>query len=180
MKKMLAMILALAMVLSMSVFAFAAEEEETVAGGSDFATGSANEAVKVEVTGGSKVYHVVVVWGNLTFTYNKGTWQPESHTYDGIGFATEGTTKLMTTSKIITVYNHSNAQVNYVAAFDGESAKPGVEATLSGNTTATLANAEGTSYADAPKNSFTVTVEVTNEDKLESVVVATIKVTITP
>ena len=106
MKKMLALILALAMVLSMSVTAFA----ENLTG-----NGSENTNVTVQVTEPVKVYKINITWDSLQFVYALGTWSTEKHIYEG--------GKWDNTSAKITVVNHSNADVN-------------VEATVSDQTTA--------------------------------------------
>ena len=170
----------------MSISAFAAE---TVVSGSDPAAltpNPATSAVDVVVTDETAiVYNVEIVWGDLTFEYAKGTWQPGSHTYSGLGFATSGE-KATTTSADITVKNHSNAQVTYSAEFatggntvtDSNGA---VTATLTSATTGTLNDAAKEAYNDvskAPKGTFTVGVAVIDEEALVDVTVGTIEVTI--
>ena len=106
MKKILSLILALALVMSLGVTAFAAElNDETTAGSKDVT------ASYVAGDSGKKVYLVDIVWGSLEFTYtdaSEGTWDPETHTYDGTSEAkwscAEGANK-------VDVTNHSNAEV---------------------------------------------------------------------
>lgn len=114
MKKMMSLILALMVVMSLSITTFADEDIRKSAD------------VKGTYTSGSNgiVYSVDISWAGLEFTYNgasKGTWDPENHTYIGAteaGWADgEGT---------ITVTNHSNTDItatpSYAAASGYESA----------------------------------------------------------
>lgn len=99
MKKMLAMILALAMVLSMSVTAFAATIED--------APGSAAEDVTVDISAGVTKYHVVVTWTSMDFKYTKGEWNVTDHEYEEGVWGSNGNTAT------ITVMNNSNASIWY-------------------------------------------------------------------
>ena len=112
MKKILAMILALAMILSMSAFAFASEYSNY--NGATSWSGSKEESGNVEVTvvAATTVYHVVVAWDNMAFTYNPGAWNPTNHSYD------QGTWS--TGSAEVTVTNHSNATVNTTIMVDAK------------------------------------------------------------
>lgn len=105
MKKIIATILALAMVMSMSVTAFATE------------TVGQNGSQNIDVTAKYSdtvttpdVYSVDIAWDNMTFTYSEaGTmdWDPATHTYkENI---TAGWDK---ESANVTVTNHSNVEVN--------------------------------------------------------------------
>ena len=107
MRKTIAMILALIMVLSMSTVAFAAE------------TLGQNDSQNIDVTAKYSdsvttpvVYSVDLTWDSMTFTYSEaGTmdWDPETHTY------TENITAGWDeTSADITVTNHSNVDVDVV------------------------------------------------------------------
>lgn len=109
MKKMLAMILALAMVLSMSVVAFA----ETIKQDGDKDVGD----VKVNVSGGvADTYHVVVTWESLNFAYAYSNWDPETHSYKGSWTGD--------VDADITVENHSNVKVKCGFAFKEETTTP--------------------------------------------------------
>lgn len=147
MKKFLALILAMLMIASMSITAFAADDDDSTGllYGTNGATSDSD--VNVVISGDvptGKVYYVNVSWKNLDFTYSfvQGvTWNPEAHQYEKAGSAvgawnwyksgvdanTEGIVENVdyvkgdangvTLPKAITVTNHSNATVNVSAAF---------------------------------------------------------------
>ena len=100
MKKIILVLLALALVLSMSVTAFASD-----------LGGSKDVTAKYEKNESEQpIYSVDLNWGNLTFTYSetvKKVWNPDTHTYDT---SVTGGSWDKTESKI-TVTNHSNVSV---------------------------------------------------------------------
>ncbi len=102
MKKITALIMALAVVMSLGTTTFA----ETVG------TGDQNidvEAKYQDSTETPTVYSVDVNWGAMEFTYTESgamTWNPATHTYTD---STEGT--WTATGNTVTVNNHSNAAV---------------------------------------------------------------------
>ena len=95
------------------------------------------------------VYSVDIDWGSMEFTYtvdNEGTWNPETHTYDG---ATSGVWSCEEGANLITVTNHSNAKVGVKLNFK-EEARPfqGVTGTFT-NEQYTLESGEGKTYDQA-------------------------------
>lgn len=109
MKKIAALILAIAMLMAMSTTAFAA----TITGG--------DQTIDVEAkyqdnTSSAPVYSVDITWGAMQFTYTESgsmTWNPGNHTY------TDSTTAGWTaTGNTVTVVNHSNASITASLAFD--------------------------------------------------------------
>ena len=107
MKKFMALILTLALIMSMSIVAFA----EDFDGNGTWGEGQNKHPlvddsysnVTVTVTPATDTYHVVIAWESLTFTYSFGAWNPETHEYLG---GWQGAT-----TANVTVENHSNAQV---------------------------------------------------------------------
>ena len=147
MKKTLSIILALVLALSLSVTAFAAENngtsstDITVNGTYIPSTSSADETISVDI-----------VWDAMDFTYtgaSQGTWNPATHTYDG---ATEGGWSDNTPA--VTVTNHSNVAVNATLGFTAD--VTGVVGTFTeasgteNDNILNLATAEGTEVANAP------------------------------
>ena len=115
MKKLFATLLAVAMLASLSVTAFAATNNGTTptditVNGTYTPGAMADEKISVDIA-----------WDAMNFTYtgaSQGTWNPETHAYEG---ATEGGWSNNTPA--ITVTNHSNVAVNatlgFTASVDG-------------------------------------------------------------
>ena len=147
MKKLFAALLAVAMLASVSVTAFAAETNNGTQDTEITVNGSF-----VSGTAGSSVISVDIEWDAMDFTYtgaSQGTWNPATHAYDG---QTEGGWSDNTPS--ITVKNHSNVAVNATLGFT-----PAVDGVVGTFTEASgtandnilnLATAEGTEVANAP------------------------------
>ena len=166
MKKIITLLMALAMVMSLSVTAFASD-----LGGSKAVT------AKYEQTEDEKpVYNVDLNWGDLTFTYTETVekeWNPETHTYD-----TTTTGSWDKTETTITVTNHSNVSVDVsmsVTPVDGT----GVDVSLTGGN-ATLAAGEVGNVSGAA--SVTGTIKVSGKPNStvteDGIKVASITVTI--
>jgi len=146
-------ILALALIMSMSVTAFAAENTATN-------TGTAGTPITVNGTytagnaAATKV-SVNITWDAMTFTYTgatEGTWDPATHGYTGStagGWSTETAT--------ITVTNHSNAAVNatlsFVASVDGVTGTFTETSGTANDNVLNLDTAVGTEVANAPTTS---------------------------
>ena len=109
MKKITALILALTLVMSMSITAFA-----TTVG-----TGDQDIDVKGKYLDNSTtptIYSVDVTWGAMEFTYTESgamTWNPADHTYTDSTSAT-----CVANGNTVTVTNHSNAEVTASFAFN--------------------------------------------------------------
>lgn len=139
MKKMLALILALAMVLSMSVVAFAADVTIGQDTEGNLTNQPASSTVAVDVTGHKTVYHVYVKWTDMKFEYTMGTWNPETHTYDSGSWEDDEAT--------IEVENHSNAQVTVAATVNNTNKTVQGEVTANVSVDkATLASADAAEY----------------------------------
>lgn len=90
-----------------------------------------------------------IVWGNMEFVFtdgSKGTWKPDSHTYENP--TPGGWTAAGGENPKITVTNHSNTAVTADFAFGSTVADVNGSFT---RTQLTLATAEGTAVTDAPK-----------------------------
>ena len=107
-----------------------------------------------------KVYSVDVAWEAMTFVFvteqtaDELVWDPDTHTYENLEGQWEDATA------VITVTNHSNAEVDVAAAFSNGttvSEKLGVTATVTG-TDGPLASAVGTTLDNAPSMTYNVTV----------------------
>ena len=168
MKKITSLLAAAALTCAMGTTAFA---EDGVG------TGNYNADVKGTYQAGdasATVYSVDITWEDMSFTYTaagQGTWDPENHSYTG------GSEASWSSSKNITVTNHSNAAVTATAKFEADS---GYESTSMefGNNGATVATAEGTQVSAAPSATITVTPGGTLADTANGGKIGTITVTI--
>ena len=147
MKKFLSVIFALVIALSLSVTAFAAENNGT--SGTDITvngtyipgTSSADETISVDIA-----------WEAMNFTYtapSQGTWNPATHAYEGqtAGGWSDNT-------RAITVTNHSNVAVNatlaFTAAVDGVVGAFTEASGTANDKVLELATAVGTTVENAP------------------------------
>lgn len=167
MKRIITLLMALAMVMSLSVTAFASE-----------LGGSKDVTAKYEKNESEQpIYNVDLNWGDLTFTYTETVekeWDADTHTYTskvtgGSWDKTESTIK---------VTNHSNVSVTVIMTVEAVE-NTGVEVTLDGGN-ATLAAGEENNVDGAKYVIGTVKVSGTpNSTVTESgITVASIKVTI--
>lgn len=161
MKKLISVIAVLALVLAMSVPAFAAE---ALSGNS--ATGKGANDYTIGVNGvynaggaAQDVISVDIAWKSMEFTYNAGsagTWNPGTHQYE-----TPKTGSWAMNPKKITLKNHSDVAVNATFAFAGVSEGiTGIFGKLNENETLSayendaltrsLASAVGTTVDNAP------------------------------
>ena len=148
MKKLFAVLLAVAMLASMSVTAFAEGTNE----GSNSTQITVNGTYVPGTTGAEQI-SVDIVWDAMDFTYtgaSQGTWNPATHAYEG---ATEGSWSDNTPA--ITVTNHSNAAINATLGFTADvTGVVGTFTEVSGtenDNILELATAEGTEVENAPK-----------------------------
>ena len=161
MKKMLSLILALVLLLSLAVPAFAETNDgnkQTNIGG------NTNIDVKAKYNSSSATSEKIsvdIAWGAMEFTYNVGgtkEWNAATHQY------VDNTTKNWTaTGNTVTVTNHSNVAVNATLSF----AKEANYSTVNGSfdkPTLNLATAVDTAVADAPKDTATLTLDGTLGD----------------
>ena len=172
MKKRFAALLAGAMLASLSVTAFAAEN-----------TGATPTEITVngKYTPGATTGEIIsadIAWDAMDFTYSapsEGAWDPATHTYVG---ATAGGWSDNTPA--ITVTNHSNVAVNATLGFTPD--VTGVIGTFT-ETSGTendgvleLATAEGTAVADAPTASanFGISGTAIDADKTLGTITVTI------
>lgn len=169
MKKILALVLAVMLVVSMAVTGFAAEVND----GSKDVTAS-----YVKGASSDTIYSVDVTWGSMSFTYTspaQGTWNPESHAYDGA--ETTGRWSYEADANKITVTNHSNAEVSVGLAY---AANTGYEAVTGSfdKETLTLATAVDTEVDAAPSASAYLTLSGELAESEEAAVVGQITVTL--
>jgi len=130
MRKIISTVLALALMLSLGVTAFASE-----LGGSKDVTAKYEKTETEEA-----IYNVDIAWGDLTFTYSETTektWNPDTHTYD-----TETSGGWDKTETTIKVTNHSNVSVD-VAMSVAPVAGTGVNVSLTGGNGTLAAGVEG-------------------------------------
>ena len=146
MKKLLSVILALVMALSLSVTAFAAtndgtQDTEITVNGTYTPGTTADEIISADIA-----------WDAMDFTYtgaSQGTWNPVTHAYEG---AIEGGWSDNTPA--ITVTNHSNVAINatldFTPAVDGVVGTFTEESGTENDNILELATAEGTTLENAP------------------------------
>ena len=135
MKKIISLILAMVMVLSLSVTAFAAELDN------DKKQEEINVSAKyVDGISGGTVYSVDLNWGAMEFTYTVSgarVWNPDTHTYD-----TTTSDTWTASGNQITVTNHSNAAIKATFAFHALDAYKDVTGTFT-SAELSLPSAEG-------------------------------------
>ena len=148
MKKILALVLIAAVVLCLGSVSVFAESPITAIGDSD------SHAVTASYQEGSHrvVYSVEIKWGDMKFTYNdasSGTWNPETHTYDG---ATAAEWKADNAEgNWITVTNHSNTDLTASLTYAAAAGFEGIEGRFD-KTSLNLATAVGTGVNAAPSD----------------------------
>ena len=148
MKKIVSLMLAFALLLSLGLTAFAADGAEK------------SESIDVTAryekdTTEDVVFSVDIVWEDMTFSYSEeGTkvWNPENHSYTT---TTEGGWDKTTAD--ITVTNHSNAAVEVALNYTPAEGDTGITAALSVTSDTLQAGVEGAAAeADALVSTLTI------------------------
>ena len=175
MKKLLVIILSVAMLCTSSVAAFAATNPITTFGGTDSAS------VKGTYLSGSAsgpVYHVDITWGSMEFTYtdaSEGTWNWETHSYDG---ATAAAWSCASGANKITVTNHSNADVKATLTYNKAPDFEGITGTFD-TSVFNLATAVGTDFDEAPAATAYLTLSgALSKDTTPGTTIGTVTVTL--
>ena len=104
--------------------------------------GGSDVTVTYPMGGTTVVYSIDIVFGSLIFTYTgaiEGTWNPETHVYDG---AAPATWSCEQDANLITVTNHSNAAVEVEITYVPAPEYAGIVGTIE-NAFATLPSAVG-------------------------------------
>ena len=116
MKKLLTTMLSLLLLVTMSS-TIVADDSETVAN-------PESKSVMIKIKS-ENVYSVDITWDDLTFTYDLGTWDPETHTYIEPGWENG------ITSKTVTISNDSNAPVLAFVSVANDTSTNGITTTVS-------------------------------------------------
>lgn len=170
MKKFLALLLAVMMIASMSITAFAADLYYDPTNDSSNETNTTTGDVLVTVDGTANVthtYYVVVTWKEMSFKYSFAsgtTWDPENHQYVNAN-GTVGAWDKGEVAQAITVTNHSDASVTADAKFDTGDSKTtnNVTATVACESASeTIGSAEGKAFNDS---SLSITYKVSIDEK---------------
>lgn len=155
MKKTLSLFLALALMLSLAIPAFAASTNEG---------GNTSIEVKAKYSGSAatpETINVNIEWGAMEFTYNVGgtkTWDAANHAY------VDNTTESWSAAgNTVTVTNHSNVPVKATLRFAAAEAYNTVTGAFD-KSELTLATAVDTAVANAPKDTAALTLSGTLAD----------------
>jgi len=154
MKKIMSLILALALMMSLAIPAFAATNEG----------GDTSIDVKAQYNGGATTpdkINVNVAWGAMEFTYNVGgtqDWDATNHKY--VNNVTQNWTA---TGNTVTITNHSNVGIKADLSFAADAAYNTVTGKFD-KATITLVTAVGTEVNAAPADTATLTLEGTLAD----------------
>ena len=171
MKKILSLILALALVMSLSVTAFAATNDGTENTSIDV------NAMYSDGVSTPDVISVNVEWGAMSFTYSvSGTkqWDATKHEY-----TTNSNAAWTATGNTVTVTNHSNIAVKAELAFTADTAYNTVTGSFD-KAELLLDSGDGLTYANADKETAKLTLAGTLADSVKtSTKVGTITVKIT-
>ena len=178
MKKILALVLALMLVFSTSIIAFADQEVTSNDGTSD-------SSVKVEIVPSTwtgdytdvdptgATYDIDIDLLEVTFKYTFGAYDSDNHTYANTGWDK--------TTADITVKNHSNTSIKVEAAFNGAVTANGVTASLTKASIAKIESAVGKAATDeaTPKDTITVAIDGAVPTTTTGYQLTTVRLTIT-
>ena len=113
MKKVLSIVLAIAMIASMSVVAFAA----TINAPSDTAATIPVKGVYDGTAGKTSVYKIDITWDEFTYTFSSGKkWNPGTYQWE----VTAGDAGWDISEKSIDFLNHSDKSIAVSATYEGE------------------------------------------------------------
>ena len=152
MKKILFIILVIAMIATMSVTAFAADASPKVLDNANV-PGSAVINVEGVYNRGEQLhtYKIVINWQAFTYTFISGeTWNPETHKWDLTG----GDGRWTIEDKNITITNHSSQPVKATASYLPTLPNTDFEF---GNNEVTVPSAVGTAVDAAPSEKIVCT-----------------------
>jgi hypothetical protein len=141
MKKLIAAMAALAMLAAISTTALAADVPSVTGGDGTTSVGTGNV---LTTTTQIDTYSANIAWGNMTFAYDFGTWNPGTKAWSGAGW---DNTKFDGTNDHITVENDSSQPITadfaYTATAEGKNnnvATTGTFTIASGNENGTKTN----------------------------------------
>lgn len=171
MRKILAFVLTVALLLAVSMSVVAAEESDNSR--DVMATYRADEST-------GTVYSVEVFWGSMEFTYTspaQGTWNPDTHTYDDA--QTVGSWTCAADANKVTVVNHSNTQIKAIMTYTSEENFGGITGSFD-QKELVLASAEGTAVEAAPTAAAYLTLAGAMEKSTQRLTIGRITVTLDP
>lgn len=146
MKKLFAILMAVALLCTMSVTAFAANDVTT--------TGNSSADLTVKYSSGSKVdaYAATIEWGSMEFTYTSAAqkWDTEN-----LQWTTDGTAAWSTNAGTVKITNRSSQAITAKFAFTAENANGVTGITVNG----AAINANGYSIASADTGAATGTAQ---------------------
>ncbi len=124
MKKVLSIVLAIAMIATMSAVAFAANETGSFAGEEANATATSNhEVFGIYATGArTDMYKVDISWGSMIFTYTEAAevWNTTDHTWDLTADDAVGVWTCEAGANKVDLANHSSKPVSVVLDFEDD------------------------------------------------------------
>ena len=163
MKSFFSILIALALVLSMSVPAFAAEGSVN---GQGLGEQTIDVTAKYQPGGTEPVYSVDIMWESMTFTYTDSgvkVWNPSTHTYS---VSTSGEWDKTTADIVVT--NHSNVDVAVAVTYASAQQDTGISGRITGGSKTLAAGQE-----NKPNEADSMTAALTISGKPNSTVTET-------